>query len=350
MVGERQIRVTVLITTYNYARYLPRAIESVLQQEYAGPPIEVLVVDDGSQDDTAAVMRRYRERVRYIPKSNGGQASAINLGIYEATGDIVCLMDGDDYFYPGKVQAVSEAFRDRPTAGLVYDEFDIVDRDHRSLGRQRPQPTWTGCRIPLSRVPAQLRSLVLLGHPWTCITSAISLRRDVVVDLRVPEDPFLHSPDLFLGLVLPFMTDVVIVEAVETAYVYHGENVGLFRSSAANRALFARQMDCIRRFIEERFAVRFPDYCGRSIYGPRPSDGHDGRLFATYLREFSQIVRSDVDPVVKRRSLGKLTASALLPDATYGALQELRYRYSAWRAREYRQQILDAGRRERFSD
>jgi glycosyltransferase involved in cell wall biosynthesis len=345
-----QVRVTVLITTYNYARYLPRSIDSALHQEYAGPPVEILVIDDGSSDDTAAVVQQYGERIRYIAKPNGGQASAINLGVQEANGDILCLLDGDDYFYPGKVQAVAEVFARRPGVGLVYDEFDIVDRDGRSLDKQRPEPTWSGYRIPLSRVPGQLRSLIVLGHPWTCITSAMSVRRRVVTELRVPDDRFRHSPDLFLGLVLPFMTDVAIVESPQTAYVYHGDNVGLFRSSAENRALYARQMECIRHVIEERFAVSVPAYGGRGIYGPGPGGDRGARRPATYLRELRLIARADVEPALKRRSLAKLAASALLPQRAYRRLQELREHYYAWRSREYRRRIEAAGRKERVSD
>ena len=64
--------VTILINTYNYARFIGRAIESALQQDYTGPRPEILVVDDGSTDDTAAVARRYAPRVLYIAKENGG--------------------------------------------------------------------------------------------------------------------------------------------------------------------------------------------------------------------------------------------------------------------------------------
>jgi hypothetical protein len=229
---------------------------------------------------------------------------------------------------------------------LVYDEFDIVDGEGRSLDKPRPEPTWTGYRIPLSRIPAQLRSLIVLGHPWTCVTSAMSVRRRLVIDLLVPEEPFRHSPDLFLGLVLPFMTDVAIVESPQTAYVYHGHNVGLFRTSAANRELHARQMDCIRRYVENGFSVTFLDYGGRSIYGPRPGKGHDAGRWSPYLDELRHIVRADVEAGIKRRCLAKLTASLVLPDVPYARLQGLRSRYRGWRSREYRRRIAMAGRKE----
>lgn len=333
------LRVTILINTYNYARYLDRAIESALQQEYEGPVPEILVVDDGSIDDTAAIVRRYRERVRYIAKENGGQASALNTGFQKASGDIVCLLDGDDYFYPGKVQAVSNTFQRHPEVGLVYNEFDIVDGTGRSLDKARPEPTWTGQQIPLSTVPGQLRSLILLGHPWTCITSAMSVRRRLLVGLEVPEDDFRHSPDLFLGLVLPFMTEVAIVEMPATAYVFHGNNVGLFRSSAENQALYARQLNCIRRFVEEHFPVHFVDYRGRAIYGPGVNGWRGTRGLAGWGREFRHIQAAAIDGSIKRDSQVKLLASLLLTDRMYLTLQRLRAAYRTWRTREYRRRI-----------
>jgi glycosyltransferase involved in cell wall biosynthesis len=335
--------VTILIDTYNYARYLGRAMESALGQDYTGPLPEILVVDDGSTDDTAAVVQHYGGRVRYIAKDNGGQASALNLGLREAQGDIICLLDGDDYFYPGKVQLVAEAFRRRPDVGLVYNKFDIVDGAGVSLGKTFPESTWTGCRLPLSRVPGQLRSLILLGHPWTCITSAMSVRRSVVADLPVPEDVFIHSVDLFLGLVLPFLAEVAIVDTAATAYVYHGENVGLFRSSAANRVIYKRQMEYIRRYVEERFGVQFLDYGGRSIYGGGQDRHATSRRFADYLSECGYIAAAEVEPAIKRRSQAKLAAS-LLPDAMYVALREMRATYRAWRSRPFQRRIAAARR------
>lgn len=339
-------RVTILINTYNYARFLDRAIDSALRQEYVGPALQILVIDDGSTDETAEVAGWYGTRIRYITKENGGQASALNLGFREAEGDVLCLMDGDDYFYPGKVQAVADVFQHCPDVGLVYNKFDIVDRTGQPLREAYPETTWTGHRVSASAVPRQLRELILLGHPWTCITSAISVRRRIVAELELPEDIFRHSPDLFLGLVLPFMTEVAIVETPGTAYVYHGANVGLFRSSAANRALYRRQVAHIRHVIEERFGARFLDYGGRSIYGPAQGEPSGISRFAAYVQECSQIAAAEVDPAIKRWSYAKLTAS-LLPDALYNALRNLRTTLQGWQTRQFRRKIAETGGLER---
>jgi hypothetical protein len=172
----------------------------------------------------------------------------------------------------------------------------------------------------------------------------MSVRRSIVAGLEVPEVLFPHSPDLFLGLVLPFLAEVAIIEAALTAYVYHGDNVGLFRSSAANRATYERQMDYIRRFVEERFGVQFLRYCGRSIYGP----GQDGRAspgrIAEYLSECRQIAAAGVDPTIKRGSQAKLAASLLLPDVLYRAVRELRAKRRDRPARLLRRRHRQAGR------
>src|SRR5229473_6986834 len=103
--------VTVLITTYNYGRFIEEAIDSVFSQEYPPDKIQILVVDDGSTDDTSERIKKYGSRIEYFYKPNGGQASALNFGIAKARGEIVTLLDADDFFLPGKLARVVEAFQ-----------------------------------------------------------------------------------------------------------------------------------------------------------------------------------------------------------------------------------------------
>jgi glycosyltransferase involved in cell wall biosynthesis len=339
MEGPAFPTVSVLMTTYNYGRFIACAVDSVLRQVYPADKLQVLVVDDGSNDETARVVRAYGDRVHYIAQDNGGQASALNRGFRAAEGEIVCLLDGDDYFYPEKVRRVAGAFRGHPNVGLVYDEFDIVDANGATMGKRFPEPTWTGHRLALSEVPRQLRSLILLGHPWTCVTSAMSIRRSLLNNLEIPEDVFPHSPDLFLGLVLPFMSNVAIVPEVSTAYVYHGANLGLFRSSPVNRAMYARQLDYIRRFVEETCGVRFLRYAGRSVYGPADKMQCGNGRFSGFIDEWRQIVGADVDHRVKWHSQARLAASAILPNALYRALGTLKAKHDALQSPELRRRI-----------
>src|SRR6266404_4268062 len=95
--------ISVVITTYNYGRFVEECVDSVLAQDYPSDRVEVIVVDDGSTDDTAERVKRYGTRIEYLRKANGGQASALNAGFAKARGEIISLLDADDYFLPGKL-------------------------------------------------------------------------------------------------------------------------------------------------------------------------------------------------------------------------------------------------------
>src|SRR5262249_10020117 len=114
--------VTVLITTYNYGRFIEQAIESVLSQVYPADRVQIVVVDDGSTDDTWEVVKKYGSRIEYYLKENGGQATALNLGFEKANGEIVALLDADDLFLPEKLRRIGEAFERDLRLGMVYHQ------------------------------------------------------------------------------------------------------------------------------------------------------------------------------------------------------------------------------------
>ncbi len=111
--------VSVVIDNYNYANFLEDSIESVLRQSYAR--FEVIVVDDGSTDDSRQIMDQYARdaRVKVILKENGGQASAFNAGFLASTGKLVCFLDSDDLFAPAKLARVVELFDRYSQAGWL---------------------------------------------------------------------------------------------------------------------------------------------------------------------------------------------------------------------------------------
>ncbi len=124
-------RVSVVIPTYNRARYLVEAIESVLTQTLADR--EVIVVDDGSTDDTPAVIAPYLDRVRFLRQENRGLAAARNAGIREARGEFVAFLDSDDRFDPRMLEAVLGTFGEHPEAGAVC----VAEREMDEEGRPR---------------------------------------------------------------------------------------------------------------------------------------------------------------------------------------------------------------------
>src|ERR1700758_2803042 len=112
---------SVLIDTYNYGQYVEEAVSSVLAQDFPPEEREILVVDDGSTDDTAARLRRFGNAIRYLYKSNGGQASAFNYGFANAHGEFVALLDADDVWLPEKLSRLSEVFERNPDTGMAYN-------------------------------------------------------------------------------------------------------------------------------------------------------------------------------------------------------------------------------------
>src|SRR5512135_3658615 len=101
--------VSVIITSYNYGRFLREAIDSALNQSY--PATEVVVVDDGSEDDSRDIIESYGKAVVTVFKKNGGHSSAINAGFAACHGDIICPLDSDDAFTADKVACVVDAWK-----------------------------------------------------------------------------------------------------------------------------------------------------------------------------------------------------------------------------------------------
>src|SRR5437764_1056295 len=99
--------ISVIIPTYNYARYIGEAIYSVLQQDYPKDKKEIIVFDDGSTDNTKDILNEFIENktIRYFYQDNNGKASATYKAIQKASGKYIFNLDADDYFLPGKIKS-----------------------------------------------------------------------------------------------------------------------------------------------------------------------------------------------------------------------------------------------------
>lgn len=118
-------KITALIPTYNCERYIRDAVDSVLAQTY--PVHEVIVVDDGSTDNTEQVLRSYAGRIRYIRQANAGPPAARNTGIAQATGDLIALLDSDDLWVSRKLELQMNYLQQHPASGLVYTDMKTFD-------------------------------------------------------------------------------------------------------------------------------------------------------------------------------------------------------------------------------
>ena len=129
-------KMSVVIPAYNTGAFLWEALDSVLAQTY--PAHEILVVDDGSTDDTAAICRSYGSTIRYIYQRNQGISAARNTGAQAATGDWIALLDSDDIALPNRLERAMQAIQANPNAQVFYSAFDFYYPD----GSRRLHPVF----------------------------------------------------------------------------------------------------------------------------------------------------------------------------------------------------------------
>jgi glycosyltransferase involved in cell wall biosynthesis len=118
-------KVSVIIPTYNYGRFINSAIESVLAQTF--PIYEIIVVDDGSTDETEEIVKKFGDKVRYIKQKNSGVCAARNNGVANSSGDFIAFLDADDIWLPEKTEKQITKFQENAEIGLVScgkREFD----------------------------------------------------------------------------------------------------------------------------------------------------------------------------------------------------------------------------------
>jgi len=130
--------VSVVIPSFNHARYIRECLDSVLAQGYR--PLELVVVDDGSTDGTAEIIRGYGSSVRLLEQSNGRQARGRNIGLAHARGELVAFLDSDDRYLPDRISAAVAVFRDRPDTDVVWSDYRVLDATGRALEEVRYAP------------------------------------------------------------------------------------------------------------------------------------------------------------------------------------------------------------------
>jgi len=239
--------VTALINTYNYGRYLPFAINSVLAQTY--PNLEILVVDDGSTDHTPGILGQYGDRIRVIRTHNGGQGHAFNVGIPAASGDLIMLLDADDTWLPTKVERMVEEARRRPDATMLYHRFQNIDIQGRAFGQ--PQP------FTLTNGDYREKYLKSGGSWWSPITSVLVFRPDGIKRaLPLPTYAVREGADTLLTDFCAVTTQIASIPDCLTQRRLHGANLyASGRDDRVYRTRAIRESD-VRRIEWRMFALR----------------------------------------------------------------------------------------------
>jgi glycosyltransferase involved in cell wall biosynthesis len=118
-------KVSAIVPVYNCAQYVGKAIESILAQTYRAQ--EIIVVDDGSTDNTREALEPYKDSIIYVYQKNAGEPAARNTGIRHSTGEYIAYLDADDLWLPDKLQLQMEYFRTHPQCDLVYTDMMTFD-------------------------------------------------------------------------------------------------------------------------------------------------------------------------------------------------------------------------------
>ncbi|MHB2026856.1 MAG: glycosyltransferase family 2 protein [Elusimicrobiota bacterium] len=182
-------RVSVIILNYNYSRYLPQAIESVLAQDI-GQDLEIVAVDDGSTDDSDIAIRPYLDRVKWLPQRNTGQVGAFNAGWRSVSGELIALLESDDLWEPSKLRETLVHLNENSKAALVQHWMLQVDAENRPL---------PGYDYPAGPARFSL-SEALGGIPHACTSSIVFHAEKLRPYLPLPEG-MLFGADICLRLI-----------------------------------------------------------------------------------------------------------------------------------------------------
>lgn len=198
-------RISVVMPVFNRAGTVDRAIESVLRQDH--PDVELIVVDDGSRDDTPQRVAAYGDRLVFLRgESNRGGNWARNRGIERATGEIVSFIDSDDEFLPHKLGTVAAFFAQRPEVDVLVDSFEVRYPPAR---RRAPTPRHN----PAIEDPETFRRAVFGRLLWKA-TPAISARRRALIAVGLFDETLRRRQDLDLLLRLSRAHRCVSTDAV----------------------------------------------------------------------------------------------------------------------------------------
>ena len=240
---DRKLTVSIIVVDYNYGRFLGAAIDSALAQSWKD--VEVIVVDDGSTDDSPAVIARYGDRITAIRKENGGQASAFNLGFQHSSGHLVILLDADDVLYPDCVACVIARYR----AGIskIQYRLDTIDAAGRNLNM--PFPYYSPDLVPAE---IKRRALTFGTYTWP-VASGNAFDRDFLKRILPVPDLFKNIADGYLSKFAPLYGDVETIPDILAAYRVHGSNIWAQSGVAGSKYAVATryEVDMAKAFVKK---------------------------------------------------------------------------------------------------
>lgn len=240
--------VTVLVDTWNHERFIEAALDSVLAQDFDMSRVEIIVIDDGSTDSTPKKIAAYGDRVRYLKKENGGQATAFNVGIPLARGEFIAMLDGDDWWRSDKLSKIVSTLESRPDVGFVGSA--IVETNGEGDDRLLAPAGQIEFRLDTAE-----NARLFLQHRCFMGTSRMAGRTEVFRGLLpVPEDLIVEADEHFFTLAPAITTAVILAEPL-CYYRLHGGNLYQFSTYDDRRVrLKCKVHTCLAKTIPPKLA------------------------------------------------------------------------------------------------
>jgi glycosyltransferase involved in cell wall biosynthesis len=340
---ENEPKVSVIIPTYNRADYVTLAVESVLQQSMHD--FEIIVVDDGSTDDTPERLKCFGSKIKYIHTHNQGKAPALNIGMQIAQGQYIAYLDSDDLYTNFKLEIQAGLLDHYPDVGFVYTEFSAFDdaqyfdewhmQNYHSSAYKRgiTYETLFSEKLPLSRVafdigtldkshPEWMSRYVYFGHIFdTCLfntvvfTNSIMFRRSLLPDIG-PQDPqFTLFNDLEFVLRICRNHQAAFIDIPTYKLRYHPDQISTTEGARGRDNTIKKQRELLQIL---------------RVHGLRDEE---------YYRQHTQAVN---------KQLARLYRAVAIPLLSFGAGSPHQNKYYPKRAREYLRKCAVLDKPERF--
>jgi len=247
------IKASIIISNYNYGRFVAAAIDSALGQDW--PDKQIIVVDDGSTDDSRAVISSYGPQVLPLFKENGGQTSAANLALRHCTGDLIFFLDSDDILLPNALTTVARAWYQG--VSKIQFPMTMIREDGSDAGSIYPN-------FRKTQTPERVRrSMALTSFYVSSPTSGNAWARNFIDQVfPLPED--IRFFDGYLSSLSPFFGDVVTLTTPLVKYRINTNNFWtrefspkLVADAAEEEAALGGRLN---RFLDEKFGIRPVDH------------------------------------------------------------------------------------------
>lgn len=270
-------KVSIIVPNYNYGRYLNESIDSALAQTY--PNTEIIIVDDGSTDDSETVLAGYGDRIKWFKQANAGVAAARNRGLSESAGEILAFLDSDDIWLPEKLEKQVKLLQTDKNIGLVHCGYADFDNAGKTLNENL-----NGMAGDVAEAMIRYRRAVILGGG-----SAAIIRREVLEKVKGFDQNCAPAEDWEFYFQTARHFKVGFVPEILMRYREHGTNNHL-NIPRMERAILAAYN---KVFAEENFEFgKIKDSCYGRIYTVLAGSYFQAGDYKNFLRQMFNALKS----------------------------------------------------------